>query len=101
MISSCMFTITRLIKSILKYYHDSHFSILLINEEYAPRSMTPEAVFREFPSGPLGKTSFPGRTRQKMQGSGGLIRLPVWTGFCRFQAELDKFGYRNTASMKS
>jgi hypothetical protein len=44
-----------------------------------PRSMIPDAAFRDFPTG-------------KCQESGDRIRLPILTGSCRFRAEPDKSG---------
>ena len=64
-----------------------------------PRTMIPEAVFREFPAETRRKHTVSDRnplenTRNSTQESGDRIRLPVLPGSCRFRAEPDKSGHR-------
>jgi len=77
-----------------------------MQKDFIPRSMIPEAVFREFLAKTLRKLPVscrnpPGSARNLTQKSVDRIRLPVLTDSCRFRAKPDISVHRNTASMKS
>jgi hypothetical protein len=64
-----------------------------------PRTIIPDAVFREFPEKTLRKLTVssrnpPENARNPVQRSGDRIRPPVLKGFCKLHVEPDKSGHR-------